>query len=239
MSWSKSGRPSPEMADVGTTFTYDRGSGFFQYSATLRPSSFSCRNTWLERCSNSVDTCSFWRLKLSRMGASGTGFQLYSRSTLLSAMMKGVLRMRSMLMLSIVCCSKPCMRSTHSTAMSHKPEPRARRLVKDSWPGVSITSRPGSFMSKLRFPVRSPSVRFSTDSAGMKVAPICCVIPPASPSCTLVRRMLSKIFVLPTSTWPRMQQMGERRASLLAFWRAALARANRRSFAASSRLCRS
>lgn len=64
------------------------------------------------------------------------------RPTLLSAIMKGVLRMRSMLMLSIVCCSRPCMRSTHRTAMSHSPDPRARRLVKDSWPGVSITSRP-------------------------------------------------------------------------------------------------
>jgi hypothetical protein len=30
---------------VGTTFTYLRGSGFFQYSDTFRPCSLSCRNT--------------------------------------------------------------------------------------------------------------------------------------------------------------------------------------------------
>jgi hypothetical protein len=37
MSCSKSGRPSPEIADVGTTLTKERGSGFFQYRATFRP----------------------------------------------------------------------------------------------------------------------------------------------------------------------------------------------------------
>jgi hypothetical protein len=31
------------------------------------------------------------------------------------------------------------------------------------------------------------------------VAPICCVIPPASPSCTWVLRSLSKIFVFPAA----------------------------------------
>jgi hypothetical protein len=68
--------------------------------------------------------------------------------------MKGVLRSLSRLMDSMVCCSRPCIRSTMSTAMSHSPEPRARRLVNDSWPGVSMTSRPGSFMSNER-PLRS------------------------------------------------------------------------------------
>jgi hypothetical protein len=34
--------------------------------------------------------------------------------------------------------------------MSHRPLPRARRLVKDSCPGVSMTSRPGSRMSNAR-----------------------------------------------------------------------------------------
>ncbi len=37
-------------------------------------------------------------------------------------------------------------------------------------------------------------------SIGKKVAPICWVIPPASPSCTFVLRSLSRIFVLPVST---------------------------------------
>jgi hypothetical protein len=51
---------------------------------------------------------------------------------------------------------------------------------------------PGSFMSNAR-PPRRDSVLRSIASPGTKVAPICWVIPPASPSWTLVRRMLSKI----------------------------------------------
>src|SRR3989338_7748820 len=35
-------------------------------------------------------------------------------------------------------------------------------------------------------------------------------MPPASPSCTLVWRILSSSLVLPVSTWPRTQTMGER-----------------------------
>ena len=164
-------------------------------SAVLAPT-----HTCELRCSNSVSTCSFWRLKASRMGRSGLLFHPYMRSTweqhagaqgegtasrrqeltagvvslvqlvamlrhkmmspnvtaslttapapilfdaalaatvvripyipcsplptLLSAMMKGVLRILSSPMDSIVCCSRPCIRSTISTAMSHRPEPR-------------------------------------------------------------------------------------------------------------------
>lgn len=40
----------------------------------------------------------------------------------------------SMLMLSSVVCSRPCMISTTKMAMSHKLDPRERRLLKDSWP---------------------------------------------------------------------------------------------------------
>ena len=46
--------------------------------------------------------------------------------------MNGVFLAFSRLMDSIVCCSMPCMRSTTKMAMSHKLEPRDRRLVKDS-----------------------------------------------------------------------------------------------------------
>eukprot|EP00053_Salpingoeca_punica_P015114 m.138339 g.138339 ORF g.138339 m.138339 type:complete len:850 (+) comp16628_c0_seq7:3832-6381(+) len=44
----------------------------------------------------------------------------------------------------------------------------------------------------------------------MKVAPICCVMPPASPSCTLLLRILSSSLVLPVSTWPMTTTTGER-----------------------------
>ena len=52
--------------------------------------------------------------------------------TLLRATMKGVLRILSRLMDSLVCCSMPCMMSTTRMAMSHRLEPRDRRFVKDS-----------------------------------------------------------------------------------------------------------
>lgn len=47
-----------------------------------------------------------------------------------------------------------------------------------------MTSRPGSFISNGLPPVRSGAVRASSAVAGTKVAPICCVMPPASPSCS-------------------------------------------------------
>ena len=152
--------------------------------------------------------------------------------------MNGVFLLFNRLIDSIVCGSRPCIRSTTRTATSQRPEPRERRLEKDSWPGVSMTSRPGRRRSSgaqrsilspsLAFdddddapspsppfppppPSLSGAVLFTTASAGMYVAPICCVIPPASPSCTLVRRTLSSSLVFPVSTWPRMQQIGERR----------------------------
>ena len=55
--------------------------------------------------------------------------------------------LRNIWMLSMVCCSSPCIRSMTKMAMSHKEEPRLRRLVKDSWPGVSMTNKPGRRMS--------------------------------------------------------------------------------------------
>ena len=41
---------------------------------------------------------------------------------------------------------------------------------------------------------------------------MCCVIPPYSPSATLVLRMASSSFVLPWSTWPMIVTMGGRGA---------------------------
>lgn len=48
-----------------------------------------------------------------------------------------------MAMDSFVCCSRPCMMSMTRMAMSHRLDPRDRRLVNDSCPGVSMMSRPG------------------------------------------------------------------------------------------------
>mmetsp|Transcript_4295 Transcript_4295/g.10411 ORF Transcript_4295/g.10411 Transcript_4295/m.10411 type:complete len:343 (+) Transcript_4295:1673-2701(+) len=121
-------------------------------------------------------------------------------------------------MLSIVCGSSPCMISTTRTARSQREDPRVRRLVKLSCPGVSMMSRPGTLYSTL---CRSMTGRVfsATASMGKKEAPICCVIPPASPSCTLVRRILSRILVFPVSTWPSTQTTGHLRLSFDFFCR--------------------
>mmetsp|Transcript_12973 Transcript_12973/g.48093 ORF Transcript_12973/g.48093 Transcript_12973/m.48093 type:complete len:283 (-) Transcript_12973:651-1499(-) len=116
----------------------------------------------------------------------------------------------------------PCITSITRMATSQRLEPRLRRLSKASCPGVSMISSPGMFKSKscacgpsFSFAVLSRSVERSKN-----VAPICCVMPPASPSCTFVWRILSSSLVLPVSTWPMITVMGQRRRSGL---RAALA----------------
>jgi hypothetical protein len=52
-----------------------------------------------------------------------------------------------------------------STSRSQKHKCKRPTCLKDSWPGVSMTSRPGSFRSNCR-PFRSSSVRVSTAAAG-------------------------------------------------------------------------
>ena len=76
--------------------------------------------------------------------------------------------------------------------------PRARIRVNASWPGVSrkTISRPKAGESGL--------VIFTL------YAPMCCVIPPASPAATSVERIASSREVLPWSTWPITVTTGER-----------------------------
>lgn len=105
--------------------------------------------------------------------------------------------------------------------MSHRLLPLDLRLAKLSWPGVSIISRPGTLTSTFR-----KSLHLSTYSSnlffGKKVAPICWVIPPASLSWTCVLRILSSNVVLPVSTWPKMQQMGDLNSFSLSTWNTSL-----------------
>ena len=64
--------------------------------------------------------------------------------------------------------------------MSAAEPPLALRLVKTSCPGVSITRIPGIFVSSFpNLSYREPQIFFIV-SSGKKLAPICCVIPPAS-----------------------------------------------------------
>lgn len=94
-------------------------------------------------------------------------------------------------------------------AISQRLDPRDLKLLKLSWPGVSIINKPGTLTSISRIPLHFETSSISFD-CGKKVAPICWVIPPASPSWTLVLLILSRSVVLPVSTWPRMQQTGLR-----------------------------
>ena len=145
-----------------------------------------------------------------------TGRARRRNNTLFRATMKGVLRSLKSRKDSRVCASRPCMISTTRMAILHSELPRDLRFVKDSCPGVSITRRPGILYS-CNPSLFKTAVFVLIASTGKYVAPICCVIPPASPSCTLVWRIcgessfhgltkgeekytLSNNFVLPVST---------------------------------------
>jgi len=93
-------------------------------------------------------------------------------------------------MASSVCGITPSSAATTITTMSVIFAPRARIRVNASWPGVSrnTISRPNAGESGL--------VIFTL------YAPMCCVIPPASPAATSVERIASSRLVLPWSTWP-------------------------------------
>jgi hypothetical protein len=73
---------------------------------------------------------------------------------------------------SIVCFSRPCMRSTTRMARSHRLEPLDLKLVKDSCPGVSMIKYPGILRSKSILPFILTKCSFRVDS-GKYVAPIC------------------------------------------------------------------
>ena len=69
--------------------------------------------------------------------------------------------------------------------------PRARMAVKAAWPGVS--------MNVMGWPRQSTWY-----------APMCWVMPPASPATTLEERIRSNKRVLPWSTWPMTVTTGGR-----------------------------
>ncbi len=100
---------------------------------------------------------------------------------------------------SIVCGMTPSSAATTSTAMSVTLAPRARMAVNASCPGVS---------RKVMF--ASPP---SDPTTSTEYAPMCWVMPPASPSATCALRMASSNDVLPWSTWPMMVTTGGRATS--------------------------
>ena len=91
----------------------------------------------------------------------------------------------------MVCGIGPSSAATTSTTMSVICAPRARIAVNASWPGVSRKTT-------------------SPRSECTLYAPMCWVMPPASPSATLALRIASSSDVLPWSTWPMMVTTGAR-----------------------------
>src|SRR5208282_6305783 len=93
--------------------------------------------------------------------------------------------------------------------MSATLPPLRLKLVKASCPGVSTIRRPGISMPVLKLAIYGPISCLSV-STGKKLAPICCVIPPASRACTLVFLSSSRSEVFPASTCPNTQTIGWR-----------------------------
>ena len=116
------------------------------------------------------------------------------RSILLIATTIGVPAALAWLMDSIVCGMMPSSAATTRMAISVTIAPRARMVVKASWPGVSrkVTGLPLTIT---------------------RYAPMCCVMPPASPATTFALRMRSSREVLPWSTWPMTTTTGARGTS--------------------------
>ena len=106
-----------------------------------------------------------------------------STSILLIATIIGIPAAFAWFIASIVCGITPSFAATTSIAISVICAPLARIDVNASCPGVSRNVISLSFIFTL-------------------YAPICCVIPPASPSITFVDLTASSNDVFPWSTWP-------------------------------------
>ncbi len=108
-----------------------------------------------------------------------------STSILLIATTIGTSAAWAWLSASIVCGITPSSAATTRTAMSVTFAPRARMAVNASWPGVSMKV-----------------IARSTPSWSVRTwyAPMCWVMPPASPDRTSALRMASSSRVFPWST---------------------------------------
>ena len=115
-------------------------------------------------------------------------------SVFVNATTTGTLAARAWASASSVEGMGPSSAATTSTTMSTAWAPRARICVNAEWPGVSMI------------------VNWWPALVCTEYAPMCCVMPPASPEATLELRMESINVVLPWSTWPRMATVGARAA---------------------------
>ena len=109
-------------------------------------------------------------LLLGRAAACTRLTSAFSRSTLVTATTIGTSAARAWLIASTVCGITPSSAATTSTTMSVASAPRARMAVNASWPGVSMKVIGRSFLTTW-------------------YAPMCWVMPPASPATTFAERM--------------------------------------------------
>ncbi len=151
--------------------------------------------------------------KLSLKEAISGDFQPLTRSILFTARTKGTLASFRIPMLSSVWGITPSRMSTTRIARSAMLPPRFRSVKNASCPGVSIKSSPGIVTSKRNFSRILPE-RFFTTSVGTCVAPMACVIPPASFCAIAVCLILSSRLVFPASTCPKTVIIGWRKRDM-------------------------
>ena len=130
-------------------------------------------------------------------------------SSLFKAIMKGVFAAFRIWRTSAVCGLIPSLMSITRIAMSAREPPCFLMFVNAAWPGVSMKRRPGIFSGILNLS-RVVFARCSMFSFGRVVKDIFWVIPPASVSWIEVPLILSRMLVLPWSTWPATVTMGWR-----------------------------
>ena len=200
---SKSCSPSPSFALIGTNATFWVKSLILSYLSMLNPCSENCPRIFQYLSSNKDITSSLCSLNDSINERPDSHLQPCILSTLFAAITKGVFVSFRVLRLSMVWGCSPSITSMTRIAISATDPPRFLRLTKEWCPGVSINSKPGDL--KFLPPSIAEQVSFRT-SAGTSVAPMCCVIPPASRSITLaclsepIERTKSNTLVLPWST---------------------------------------
>ena len=136
------------IADVGTRLTYSSKFSFSQYKAALSPYSANASLTLSVRSWNWCIVIVLCAAKVSWVFLYSSFFHSKHLSILFKAIIKGhCFYLRSSID-SSVCCSILCIKSTTKMAISHREEPRDLKFVNDSWPGVSITKKPGNFKSR-------------------------------------------------------------------------------------------
>ena len=179
---NRSCKPSPSLAEQGTKAKLDLKSLILSYLSILNPCSLNCPSNFQYFSSKNCLTSSLCSDHESINDRPSFVIHPCILSTLFAATTNGVFLSLRILKLSIVCGCNPSITSTTSIAMSASAPPLLRRLVNEWCPGVSMNKRPGLLKSFPPVILEHVSLRIF---AGISVAPMCCVIPPASRSITL------------------------------------------------------